>query len=118
MAQIIRAEPPIRRDWKMKKGADFNRTIKLKESDGVTAKDTTGYTMTMSIKASPNGETYATLAIGSGITHSPASGQFNILIAAATNAVYDFSSAVYEITITDASAGVTIPFMGEIVLTP
>lgn len=117
MTTVIRAEPPIRRDWNMKRGADFHRVIKLKESDGVTAKNTTGYTMTMTIKAAANGETFATYAIGSGITHSPASGQFNIDVTAATIDPYDFSSAIYEIVITDSGGGKTIPFMGAITLT-
>jgi hypothetical protein len=118
MATTIKAEQPIRRDWKMKKGADFHRTIKLKESDGVTVRNTTDYAMTMTIKASPNGETYASLSIGNGITNSPASGQFNIDQTAAQVDLFDFASAVYEITITDSSGGKSIPFMGELVLIP
>jgi hypothetical protein len=114
----IKAEAPIQRDWKMKKGADWHRTIKLKESDGVTAKNTTGYSMSMTIKAAPNGETYATLSVGSGITHTPSAGQFNLDLTAAVIDGYDFASAIYEIIITDASGGKTIPFMGEIVLIP
>ena len=112
----VRTELPIKRDWNMTRGSDFARTIKLKEADGVTVRVTTGYAMTMTIKASPNGETYATLAIGTGITNTPSSGQFNISIPAATNAAYDFSSAVYQIIITDASGGITIPFVGNIIL--
>jgi len=118
MAIAIRTEPPIKRDWRMKKGADWHRTIKLKESDGVTAKNTTGYTMTMTIKSAPNGETFATLSIGSGITHTPSAGQFNIDVTAAMIDTWDFATGVYEVQITDAGGGKTIPFMGEMVLIP
>jgi hypothetical protein len=118
MTTVIKAEQPIRRDWKMKKGSDFHRTIKLKESDGVTVRNTTGYAMSMTIKASPNGETYAALSIGNGITHTPSAGQFNIDQTALQIDLFDFSSAVYEIAITDSSGGKSIPFMGEMVLIP
>lgn len=117
MTTTIKAATPIRRDWAMKRGADFHRTIKLKESDGVTVKVTTDYSMTMTIKSAQNGETYATLTVGSGITHTPSAGQFNIDIVAATIDGYDFATALYEVQITDASGGKDIPFMGEIVLT-
>lgn len=116
MTTAIRAEMPVKRDWNMKRGADFARTIKLKEADGVTVRNTTDYDMTMTIKASSNGETYVTLGIGTGITNTPTSGQFNIIVTAAQNTLYDFSSAVYEIIITDDAGGVTIPFVGNIVL--
>jgi hypothetical protein len=118
MSTVIKAEQPILRDWKMKRGADWHRTIKLKESDGVTVRNTTGYSMTMTIKATPNGETYAALSIGNGITNSPASGQFNIDQTAAQVDLFDFSSAVYEVAITDAVGGKSIPFMGEMLLIP
>jgi hypothetical protein len=56
--------------------------------------------------------------VGSGITHTPSAGQFNLDLTAAVIDGYDFASAIYEIIITDASGGKTIPFMGEIVLIP
>jgi len=120
MALAIKAEAPIRRDWKMKKGADFHRTIKLKESDGVTVRNTTGYSMTMTIKSAPNGETYATYitGLGTNITNTPGAGQFNIDVTAATIDGYDFASAVYEVQITDALGGKSVPFVGEMVLIP
>jgi len=117
MAEIIRATPPVRRDTKFKRGADWHWTIKLKEANG-TAKDTTNYDMVMTIKSKANGETYDTLAVGAEITHTPGSGQFAIELLAATIDAYDFSTAVYDVIITDASSGKTCPFYGEITVIP
>jgi hypothetical protein len=108
----IKSALPITRDIRQKRGADFHWTIKLKENDGVTVKNTTGYTSTLTLKRGQNGETYATITA----TNSAASGQFNYDIAAATVDGYDFSSADYEVLITDASGGKTIPFVGTFVL--
>ena len=119
MTTVIRETPPIKHDFTWKQGSDWHATIKLKEDDRITAKDTTDYAMTMTIKSAPNGETYDTLTIGTGmIVHTPAGGQFNINRTAAQIAAYDFTSAVYDIIIEDASGGLTCPFYGEIVVLP
>lgn len=108
----IKAAMPITRDIRQKRGADFHWTIKLKEDDGVTAVNTTGYSSTMTIKNGQNGEVYATITA----IHSAASGQFNYGATAATLDGYDFSSADYEIQIIDSGGGKTIPFVGAFVL--
>lgn len=114
---ILKEAMPIRRDTKMKQGADWHWTIKLKEADGVTAKNTAGYSMTMTIKSAPNGEVYDILTIASGkIVHTSASGQFNLNLTAAQIALYDFSSAYFDIIIVDAGNGNTCPFYGNIIL--
>lgn len=112
MTTVIKTKPPVTRELRQKRGADFHLTIKLRESDGVTVKNTTGYTSTLTIKAGQNGETYATITP----TYSPASGQFNYDITAAVLDTYDFSSGEYEIQIVDNSGGKTIPFIGSFVL--
>ena len=113
MTTIIK-EPPITLDWSMKKGQDFHRTILLREDDGVTVINTTGYSMTLTIKSAPNGETYATVTA----TNSPANGQFNLDITAAVIDGYTFSNAVYEVQLVDSSGGKTIPYMGNLTLIP
>ena len=118
MTTVIREIPPIRHDFTWKQGADWNVTIKLKEDDRVTVKVTTDYEMTMTIKSAQNGETYATLIIGTGIEHTPAAGQFNISRTAAEIAAYDFTAAVYDIIIEDDLGGKMCPFYGEIMVMP
>jgi len=108
----IKSALPVTRDIRHKRGADYHLTIQLKENDGVTAVDTTDYESTMTLKNGQNGETYATVTA----TNSPASGQFNYDITAATLDGYDFASAEYEVQIVDSSGGKTIPFVGTFVL--
>ena len=117
MAETIRATPPIRRNTRFKRGADWHWTIKLKEANG-TAKDTTDYDMVMNIKSAANGETYDTLVVGTEITHTPASGQFALELLSTTIDAYDFSTAIFDVIITDASGGNTCPFYGEITVIP
>ena len=113
----ISGELPFRRDWKMKRGADWGRAIKLREDDGVTVINTTSYSMTMTIRAGANGETYATLTIGSGITNTAAEGLFTLGLSAAAVDALDFATAEYEIQITDAGGGKFVAFVGELVMT-
>lgn len=108
----IKSALPVTRDIRQKRGADFHWTVRLKENDGVTAVNTTGYSSTLTIKNGQNGEIYATITA----TNSAASGQFNYDITAAMLEGYDFSSADYEAQIVDSSGGKTIPFVGMFVL--
>jgi len=80
---------------------DWNWTIKLRENDGVTAKVTTGYAMTMTIKSNSNGEEYDVLTIDDGITHTPASGQFNLKVPYSDVNEYQFTSAIYDLIAVD-----------------
>lgn len=112
MTTKIKTAMPMTYNVQHKRGADFHKTIKLKEDDGVTAKNTTGYSSTLTIKSSQNGEVYAVVAA----TNSPASGQFNYDITAAALAEYEFANAEYEILIVDDSGGRTIPFIGQFML--
>jgi len=112
MTTTIKAAMPVTRDIRQKRGADFHWTIRLKENDGVTVQNTTGYSSTLTIKAGQNGETYATI----NATNSPSSGQFNYDITALTIEGFDFGSAEYELLIVDNNGGKTIPFIGQFVL--
>jgi hypothetical protein len=116
MTTVIQEEMPIRRDiTKMKRGSDWHWTIKLKENDRVTPKNTTGYTMTMTIRSGANGEVYDTMTIANGkIVHTPASGQFNLNLTYTLIDGYDFVEAEYDIIIVDNAGGRTCPFYGSV----
>jgi hypothetical protein len=107
---------PVRRDIEMKRGADWNWTIKLREDDGVTAKDTTGYAVTMTIK---NGtQIYDILTIDNGITNTPVSGQLNFRIPYSDVDSYEFSSAEYDVIIVNNLGKHWAPFYGNIRVIP
>lgn len=114
MTEIIQ-EYPIVLDITLRRFGDWHRTINLFADDKVTAKNTTGYTMTMNILSKPeNGELYDTLTIANGkIVHTPASGQFNLNLTAAQISAYEFSSAVFQISMVDGSN--TTPLMSGMV---
>jgi hypothetical protein len=106
---------PIRKDIQIPRLGDWHRTIILLQDDKVTPIDTTGYTMTMTIRSSLNGEVYDTLTIANGkIVHTPASGQFNLNLTAAEIAAYDFVRAVYDIAYVDGSANTTHLLTGSV----
>jgi len=109
---------PVRRDIEMKRGMDWNWTIKLRENDNVTVKNTTGFTMEMRIKSSSNGDLYKTLSIGSGIAHTPASGQFNLLVSYADVNEFEFTNAIYDLIVVDASANLLCYFYGNVKVIP
>lgn len=102
---------PIIWDAKLTRGGDWHQTILLREDDGVTPINTTGYSMTMKIlKSHPNGEVYDTLNTANGrIVNTTSSGQFVINLTAAEIDAYDFTSAVRRI-VYDDGAGNTTPF--------
>lgn len=110
---------PLTKDITLVQGGDWHETINLFEDDQVTPKDTTSYTCEMTIMSGPNGEVYDTLTIASGeIVHTPASGQFNLNLTAATIATYDFISAVRKVIITDASGGKVPLIVGNVKVIP
>lgn len=79
---------------------DWHETINFYEDDEVTPLDTTGYSMTMDIFSSANGEVYDSLTEANGkITHTPASGQFNLDLTAAQIEAYDFKRAGFRIVL-------------------
>ncbi len=87
----------LRDDIEFVLGGDWHETVNLYEDDEVTALDTTGYTMTMEIRSSTNGELYDSLTIANGkIVHTPAIGQFNFNLTAAEISAYEFKSAQYR----------------------
>lgn len=109
---------PVRRDIEMKRGADWNTTIKLRENDGVTVKNTTDYTMTMTIKSSSNGDVFDELTIDDGITHTPASGQFNLKVPYSDVNEYQFTSAIYDLIVVNADGDHVCYFHGNVKVIP
>lgn len=109
----IKQKLPIRRDIEMKRGMDWNWTLKLRENDSVTPKDTTGYTATMTIRDA-GGEIYKALTIGDGITHTPGIGQLNIRIPYTDINEFEFSSAEYDLIIVNTLDAHWCPFHGNI----
>lgn len=103
-------DPPI-----IVKGADWIGTaFQLMQDDNITPLDTTGYTAEFIIYSSENGETYTTLTVGSGITHTPAQGLFNIVLTESTIDALDFKTANYKFIVTDSGGGSTPFFMGRL----
>jgi hypothetical protein len=98
----------------MVRGADWHWAFQFMEDDNVTPIDTTGYTCSMVIRESENGETYATLSIGSGITMTAASGLFNIDLDDSVVDAYDWRTAEYKLIVTDDSGGKTPLFVGRL----
>ncbi len=95
-------------------GADWNWAFQLMDDDNVAPINTTGYACVMTIKASLNGETYAALSIGSGITMTAANGLFTFLIDDAAVDAYDWTTAIAKIVITDDLGGKTPLFVGDL----
>lgn len=109
----IKSNNPIQKKFVMKRGADFDFTFKVKQNL-TTAKDTTGWTASLVIKDKANGTVYATLEIGSGITHTAASGQFAVHIDNSAVDAYTFSTAEYSFYLTEAGGATKCPLYGDI----
>jgi hypothetical protein len=114
--QITDEEYPVNYDPPaIIRGADWvGFSFQHMEDDNVTPMDTTGYDAEMIIAESENGETYKTLTVGDGITHTASQGLFNITMDYTAVAELDFSTAVYKIIITDSGGGKTPYFMGRL----
>lgn len=110
---VIKSNQPIKKKFVFKRGADFDFTIKVKDNL-TTAKDTTGWSAAMTIRDKQNGTTYATLSVGSGITHTPANGLFVIHIASTTVDAYTFHNAEYDLILTESGGAKKCPFYGDI----
>jgi hypothetical protein len=100
-------------DMTLTKGGDWSETINLYEDDGETPQDTTGYDMVMTIK-SAGGDTYDTLTVGDGITHTPALGQFALAISHTTLDTYTFATAERRVIVTDATGTKTVLIIGTV----
>lgn len=119
--QTITAALPISRNIRLKRRADWSMSLFMKQTNDRTQPlDTTGWTATMTIKSSPNGELYKTLStdVNGGIVHTPAEGKMVFKIYKEEIALLDFSHAVYEILIVDNNTETTCPFIGDVEMIP
>jgi len=98
------------------RGGDWHETIIAYEDDEVTPKDTTGWLMTMTIlKRFPNGEEFDNLTTdGTRIVNTPANGQFNLNLTKAEIEAYNFTAAVYRMTIDYGDGNVQVVRLGNI----
>jgi len=98
--------PPI------KVGQDYEFTIEILD-DNEAPQDTTDWTMEMKGRTpNANGEEAFSLSVGAGITHTPAEGKFVVKIANTVTSLFNVSSIVWDVKITDANSDVTFPFEG------
>ena len=102
-------------DVTLTKGGDWAETINLYEDDGTTVKDTTGYSMIMTI-TTPDGvvQTTLTTVASAGIVHTPALGQFNLSLGYAAIQAYTWASAERRVIITDAASIKTVLIIGNV----
>lgn len=101
----VRYDPP-----KLMKGADWlGFSVQIMQDDGINPQDTTDYTCEIIVQSGQNGETYATLSIGSGITHTAANGLFAVYLDDSVVAGYDWKTADYKMIVT-TDAGKKIPY--------
>jgi len=93
-------------------GEDYEFEFQILD-DNDEAQDTTGWSMDIKGRYDDeNGEVAFTLSTGSGITHTPASGRFTCLIAAATTALFTAPYIVWDCKTTDSTNKIKYPFMG------
>lgn len=113
MSEVI--VPYLKDDIELVRGGDWHETILCREDDEVTPKDTTNWTMTMTISKSENGEPFDTLTTdGTRIVNTPASGQFNLNLTAAEIEAYNWTTAVYRMLIDYGDGNKQIIRIGKI----
>lgn len=106
---------PVRYDLPpMTHKADWHWAFQMFDDDGVTPQNTTGYTCTMYFRQSVNGEVYATLTIGSGITMTAGSGLFNVDLDKIVIDMYDFQEAEYLVIVTTNTNDDMPMFFGKV----
>lgn len=93
-------------------GADWHWSFQLFEDDNVTPLDTTDWVCHIYLMESENGEPYATLTNGSGITMTAATGLFNVDISDTTIDTYNFKSCIMKVIMTDDTGDKTPYFLG------
>lgn len=98
----------------MVRGANWHWAFQIMEDDNVTPVNTTSYVCTVYIMESPNGDTYATLTNGSGVTMTAASGLFNVDIDDSVIDTYPFKTAIFKVIMTDDTGDKTPLFLGTL----
>ena len=105
-------------------GATFRKTITMKQSDGTTAVDLTGFTARMKIKHEVGGTLIKSLTSSSGLTMggsagTPTNGEIDISISATDTAAVDAPiTGVYDLEIVSNSGVVDRVLQGKFIITP
>jgi len=86
------------------RGDTFNRTLTIKDSDGVVV-DITGWTFLAQVREAPGESVVATITVS--ITDAP-NGEVNLLISAANTAAVAVGTYRYDVQATKADAGSTV----------
>jgi hypothetical protein len=115
MSSRTQGELPFAVDWKVKRGADWGKSVELKSSAG--AFFTGGCDLTMTLRDRQNGKARATWSLASGhVTNTPEEGRFDLRVTAAEITALHFGSADYDMILTDATGAKAALFAGEIVV--
>ena len=110
-------------DWfpDIKPGADWKWTLEVQDDNG-DVQDTTGWDCACKVKNKANGETKASLTVGSGITHTTGQGQFDFAITDTQTAALDCNQVEFDVLLTDDTGEKTIPVKATVdvaeVITP
>ena len=107
-------------------GATFRKTITMKQSNGTTAVDLTGYSARMKIKTEFGGTLIKSLtsATGQGLTvggsaGAPTNGEIDILISATDTTALDANViGVYDLEIASSGGVVDRVLQGKFMITP
>lgn len=112
---LITDEMPITLDLPvLVAGMDYRFSLQILDDNG-DPYDTTGYDMTIKGRAmDENGDVLFTLSVGSGITHTPAQGKFDIKISNTVSAAINVPYVAWDCKIEDASGEFTFPFKGTL----
>lgn len=101
-------------DFRVPRGATFDRTLTWWVTQGTTPRDITGYTFRLQVRDKPGGVVYLDKSSpSSGITLVDApNGKFRIVVTAAETAALTFYKGVYDLKATDAGGAISYPLEG------
>lgn len=95
-------------------GEDYRFTLRIKDDNG-NVTDTTDWDMDIIFRENnKNGETVFTLGVGSGITHTPGIGRFDVHITDTQTLLIDVSRLAWDMKLTDADGLIWYPMEGVV----
>lgn len=101
-------------DFRVPRGATFDRTLTWWVTQGTTPRDITGYTFDLQIRDKPGGVLYIDKSTANGGISilDAANGKFRIVISKTETAALTFFKGVYDLKATDAGGAVSYPLEG------
>lgn len=102
-------------DFTIEQGTTFSRTFTWTDSSNNPI-NLTGYTAKLSIAPAPAGTPYISLTDTSGITLGGSAGTIAVTLTAAQTTAFTFTTAKYDLKLTDASGNVTRLLEGTVTL--